>query len=337
MTGTQGATSVGKIQGRTVASTAPTNNQVLTYNAGSSQWEPAASLSVATNGALGGIKATTGKITLDGTGAITAIAADTAGSATNFSGSLAGDVSGTQGSTVVGKLQGRTVASTAPTGNQVLTYNAGSSQWEPATPAGGGSVPYTVGTNSGTNNTAAGNFATVMGGQYASAPLYGQRAYSAGRIAATGDTQESVWILRKTISAATQTGELFLDGGAATLIPPANSTLDAIIEITGRTVGGDDIGSFRRRVLVKTSAGGAVSILSSQVIGLDMGSGSTFWDDYLYSGTGRGDGNSAYLPSGWNVTVDNGGDGSHLRIVCTGSNSLNTSWMARVVANQLVY
>lgn len=79
------------------------------------------SLPVAANGTLGGIKATTGKITLDGTGAITAIAADTAGSATNFSGSLAGDISGTQGSTSVDKIKGRTVASTAPTNNQILT------------------------------------------------------------------------------------------------------------------------------------------------------------------------------------------------------------------------
>jgi len=71
------------------------------------------SLAVATNGALGGLKATTGKITLDGTGAITNIAADTAATATNFSGTLAGDVSGTQSATVVDTVGGKSAAAIA--------------------------------------------------------------------------------------------------------------------------------------------------------------------------------------------------------------------------------
>jgi hypothetical protein len=52
-------------------------------------------------------------------------------SATNFSGSLAGDVTGTQNSTTVTKLQNRTVASTAPTTGQVLKYDG--TQWTPGT------------------------------------------------------------------------------------------------------------------------------------------------------------------------------------------------------------
>lgn len=43
---------------------------------------------------------------------------------------LAGDVTGTLGATVVGKIQGTPVANTAPTNNQVLTYNG--SAWTPA-------------------------------------------------------------------------------------------------------------------------------------------------------------------------------------------------------------
>jgi hypothetical protein len=67
-----------------------------------------------------------------------ATTATTAGSATNFSGSLAGDVTGTQGATVVGKLQGTTVSSTAPGANQVLQFAAG--QWAPTTLASSGGL-----------------------------------------------------------------------------------------------------------------------------------------------------------------------------------------------------
>lgn len=51
--------------------------------------------------------------------------------------SAAGDVSGTFPTLTVAKIQGRTVASTAPTSNQVIKWNSGSSQWEPATDATG--------------------------------------------------------------------------------------------------------------------------------------------------------------------------------------------------------
>lgn len=43
---------------------------------------------------------------------------------------LAGDVTGTLGATVVGRIQGTPVANTAPTNNQVLTYNG--TAWTPA-------------------------------------------------------------------------------------------------------------------------------------------------------------------------------------------------------------
>ena len=61
---------------------------------------------------------------------------NTTGSAASFTGSLAGDVTGTQGATVVGKLQGKSVSTTAPTNGQVLKYNTTTSAWEPATDAG---------------------------------------------------------------------------------------------------------------------------------------------------------------------------------------------------------
>ena len=197
VTGTQSATVVGKLQGKTVAPTAPTNNQVLKFNGTTNQWEPAldansggtitgvtpgtglagggTSGNVSVAIAAGGVgstelatnSVTTAKIT-DGnvttakladsgvtnakisdvaggkiTGSITtatisganvsgAVAnATNATTSTNFSGLLGGDVTGTQSATIVGKLQGRTVAGTAPASGQVLKFNG--AQWEPAT------------------------------------------------------------------------------------------------------------------------------------------------------------------------------------------------------------
>ncbi|WP_415061950.1 hypothetical protein [Bdellovibrio sp.] len=56
--------------------------------------------------------------------------AATATTATNFSGSLAGDVSGTQGSTVVEKIKGQSVSATGSAVGQVLRYE-GSNTWTP--------------------------------------------------------------------------------------------------------------------------------------------------------------------------------------------------------------
>jgi len=52
-----------------------------------------------------------------------------ASSVVNFSGSLAGDVTGTQAATVVGRIRGVNVASTGPLANQFLRYNGAS--WTP--------------------------------------------------------------------------------------------------------------------------------------------------------------------------------------------------------------
>lgn len=60
-----------------------------------------------------------------------AVTATTATNATNFTGSLTGDVTGTMSATVVGKLNGVTLAATAPTSGQVLAYNG--AQYVPMT------------------------------------------------------------------------------------------------------------------------------------------------------------------------------------------------------------
>jgi hypothetical protein len=82
------------LQGRAVAATAPTANQVLTWNG--SQWAPAAA-------SAGGLNQLTSDV-------------------------AAGPGTGSQAATVVG-LQGRAVAATAPSTNQLLGWNG--TQWVP--------------------------------------------------------------------------------------------------------------------------------------------------------------------------------------------------------------
>ncbi len=61
-----------------------------------------------------------------------------AATATNFTGTLTGDVTGTQSLTKVEKLQGRDVDAVAPTNNYVLTWDSSTSKW---TPKVSGSAP----------------------------------------------------------------------------------------------------------------------------------------------------------------------------------------------------
>ena len=61
------------------------------------------------------------------------VTGNVSGSAASFTGSLGGDVTGTQGSTVVGRLQGRNVANTAPGDGTILAFDTGTAQWAPTT------------------------------------------------------------------------------------------------------------------------------------------------------------------------------------------------------------
>ena len=86
--------------------------------------------------------------------AANAVNATTAG---NFTGPLAGDVTGAQGSTTVARLRGTNVAATAPTNGQVLKFNSGANQWQPApddTGTGGGGT--ITGVTAGTGLTGGG-------------------------------------------------------------------------------------------------------------------------------------------------------------------------------------
>lgn len=102
---------------------------------------------------------------ISATNATNAVNATNATNAVNFIGSLNGDVTGTQGTTTVAKLQGRTVASTAPQGGQVLKFNSTTNQWEPDTdnnsPGGGGTI---TGVTAGTGLSGGGTSGNVTVG-----------------------------------------------------------------------------------------------------------------------------------------------------------------------------
>jgi hypothetical protein len=79
-----------------------------------------------------------GKISGAVANATHAVSADSATTATNFTGNLGGDVTGTQGSTTVAALHGVPLSSTAPTAGQVLEFNGTS--WAPAAASAGSSA-----------------------------------------------------------------------------------------------------------------------------------------------------------------------------------------------------
>lgn len=59
----------------------------------------------------------------------------------NPKGPAGGDLDGNYPDPTVDGIRGRTIASTAPADTQVLTWNDGANQWEPADPVGGSGTP----------------------------------------------------------------------------------------------------------------------------------------------------------------------------------------------------
>src|SRR6185312_6292392 len=126
-----------KLQSRDVANTAPSTGQVLGWNSTTSQWEPttASTGSVqdveAGTGLLGGPITTNGTLSVDvGTTANKILQLNASAQIPAVDGSLLTNVNAT-------KLQSRTIASAAPSDQQVLRWNATSSQWEPSTDTSG--------------------------------------------------------------------------------------------------------------------------------------------------------------------------------------------------------
>ncbi|WP_413558528.1 beta strand repeat-containing protein [Bdellovibrio sp. HCB209] len=172
VTGTQSATSVDKVKGMTVVTTGAANGKVLKYSGGSlvfdddntgstvsdSSYTVKGVVQFDTNAATSGIDISSGVakvnfgtgnnqiVKLDGTGKLPAIDGSqltnlpSPTSATNFSGSLSGDVTGGQSTTVVGKIKGVEVDTTGIANGKILKYDSsGSGKWVIADDATGGS------------------------------------------------------------------------------------------------------------------------------------------------------------------------------------------------------
>jgi hypothetical protein len=143
VSGRPDALTVAKLQGRSVSATVPTAGQVLAWNGSATFWGPANLAFGLISGTLTDAQVATGiNANKIGGGAVanttfgylanatSDIQAQLNGkAATNQA--VAGDVSGTLGSTKVMALQNRNVAATAPSNGQALTWNSTTSVWEP--------------------------------------------------------------------------------------------------------------------------------------------------------------------------------------------------------------
>lgn len=130
VSGALSSLTVNKLQGRPVNSAAPVTGQLLGWNG--TQWTPQTlNITIPVTsifGRTGSITAQTGDYNfaqLAGTVSISQLP------------SAGGDISGTLSSATVTRLQSRSVANTAPTAGQVLSWNG--TQWAPATVSAGGS------------------------------------------------------------------------------------------------------------------------------------------------------------------------------------------------------
>jgi hypothetical protein len=101
-TNTSAMWNASQLQGNNVSTTAPTSNQILKWNSGTSVWEPSTEISYSASGP--GL-------------------------------SLSGTTFSAQNSSAVwnaSQLQGNNISTTAPANKQVLRWNSTSSKWEPA-------------------------------------------------------------------------------------------------------------------------------------------------------------------------------------------------------------
>jgi trimeric autotransporter adhesin len=162
-----------------------------------------------------------------------ATTANSAVTATNFTGNLAGDVTGTQSGTTVGRIQNRNVAPITPLNGQVLKYNGSTNQWTPDTDntgsGGGGTItgvtPGTGLTGGGTTGSVSlaiapgGVGSTELATNAVTTTKVADSAVTAPKIA-TGQVVKSV-----TVQATTLTDNVTLAAGNNITITPTGNTL----------------------------------------------------------------------------------------------------------------
>jgi hypothetical protein len=149
---------VAALRGRSVAATAPTDGQVLTWSASATSWLPSSpATGVTAHDALSGLngddhphyllgdgsRALSGNLNAGGFRLTSLAAASANGDAVRFEQAVkagdtaGGDLSGSFPNPAVSALQGHAVSTTAPQDGQVLTWQADLTTWVPKTLAGG--------------------------------------------------------------------------------------------------------------------------------------------------------------------------------------------------------
>ncbi len=117
----------------------------------------------------------------------------------------------------------------------------------------------------GRENTASGNYSTVGGGYYAKADKYGQQAYASGRFAAQGDAQASIFVARRSVTAAGWT-TLYLDGNAANISIATSTTWAFRVLVVAKPTGGTTNGAGYEITGVVTNNGGTATILGTPTV-----------------------------------------------------------------------
>jgi len=152
LTGSATSPKVAGLQGNPVSATAPTSSQVLTWNG--SAWTPTTPAAGAGAGTcpsgefvaavvLGSSPTCTQPSFSSLSGTATPAQLPAASSSAQGTVQLAQDLAGTATAPQVAGLQGNPVASTAPTSNQVLTWNG--TAWAPSDPATGAQIAQDLG------------------------------------------------------------------------------------------------------------------------------------------------------------------------------------------------
>ena len=260
----------GAIEGKPVATAAPTNGQVLAYNSTAGSWGPTTPVG---GGTITGVTAgtdlkgggTSGNVTLS----LNTISTDARYAQLSAANTFAGNqrITGTltaSGSVTAplfngnaGAIEGKPVATAAPTNGQVLAYNSTAGSWGPVTPAGGGTI---TGVTAGTDLTGGGTSGDVTlnlnttstDGRYAR--LSADNTFSAsqtvtGNIKATGSVSGKTGNFTGTLST----------GGDVNIKSPATGTTALTVEAT------DTANKLTRGLLVQnfSKQKGAVIVTAS--------------------------------------------------------------------------
>lgn len=156
---------------------------------------------------------------------------------------------------------------------------------------------------------------TIPGGRQGRAINYSQMAYASGAFANPGDAQFSLYVLRRTLTAAV-TNELFLDGDAATqrLRIPAESTWTFDILVSARTDAGASAG-YRVTGVIRNNAG-ATSLVGTPIKTV-LGEDIAIWDVF--------------------VEADNVNDALAVKAYGVGTPVVPTRWVATVRTTEVVF